>query len=142
MNNSKGFVPLALLIIIVLIIGGVGYYLYSNGVINQVFTPSTKTPSSQINLDQVKITITKDGFVPSAVKIKKGQSVEWTNTDTKLHQVAPDPHPSHTSLPELAETDPIELDESISFSFEKTGTFTYHDHLNPLKFKGTIVIEE
>lgn len=141
-NNSKGFAPLALLIIIVLVIFGIGYYLYKSGYSKEQ-SPSTVTQISapQINLDQVKITITKNGFEPATVKIKKGQTVEWVNEDVKDHQIAPDPHPAHTSLPALAETDPIESEESMSFIFEQTGTYTYHDHLNPLKFKGAVIVE-
>lgn len=94
-----------------------------------------------IPVAQATVTITKTGFVPATIKIKKGQQVTWTNTDTKDHQVSADPHPSHSSLPNLSETSKILPQESMSFTFEKTGTYGYHDELNPLTLKGTVIVE-
>lgn len=86
------------------------------------------------------VEITKAGFYPATISVKKGSVVTWTNKDTKPHQVASDPHPTHTALPGLGSI-VLTKGDSFSFIFEKTGTYTYHDHLNPLKFKGTIIVE-
>src|SRR5438105_12301760 len=47
------------------------------------------------------VSITSQGFVPETIKIKKGEQVKWTNTDTASHQVASDPYPTHSNLPGL-----------------------------------------
>ena len=86
------------------------------------------------------VTISKDGFSPATLKIKKGQSVEWTNKDDALHQIAADPHPTHSSIPELF-SDPLNKGESYAFTFDTSGSFTYHDEMNPLTVLGTIIVE-
>ena len=142
MNNTKGFAPIVLIIVILLAAGGVGFYLIKNGLVDPALLKVKPTPSpAEVNLGQVKVTITKKGFISETIIIKKGQSVEWVNEDSENHQVAPDPHPSHTSLPALGETDPIAPNESMVFTFENTGKFAYHDHLNPLKYKGIVIVD-
>jgi plastocyanin len=86
------------------------------------------------------VEISKDGFVPATISVKKGQVVVWTNNDQKPHQVATDPYPSNDTVAGLL-SDPLTTGDSFSFTFDQTGTFTYHDNLNPLKLKGTIVVE-
>ena len=44
------------------------------------------------------------------------------------------------SLSGLTDSDVLDPNDSFSFTFENTGTFTYHDELNPSKFKGTIIV--
>ena len=68
--------------------------------------------------------------------------VTWTNNDKAPHIVASDPHPSHTNLEGLDSISDIAPNNSYSYIFEKTGEYTYHDHLNPFKFKGTVVVTE
>ncbi|MBW3538538.1 cupredoxin domain-containing protein, partial [Candidatus Parcubacteria bacterium] len=88
----------------------------------------------------VAVTITDQGFVPATVQVPAGSRVTWTNSDAAAHQVAADPHPTHDSLPGLQS---IALGKGGSFShtFDAPGTYTYHDHQNPLKFRGTVVVE-
>src|SRR3990167_9423379 len=45
------------------------------------------------------VTISKNGFVPATLSIKKSQTVEWVNNDDVPHRVASNPHPTHTGLP-------------------------------------------
>lgn len=92
-------------------------------------------------LTPAQVTITSTGFVPAVINIKPGQQVIWINQDKVLHQVAADPHPTHTSLPGFDSAEPSKTKETYAFTFEKSGTFTYHDHLNPLKFKGTVIVK-
>lgn len=86
------------------------------------------------------VSITEEGFSPATIQITKGSAVRWTNTDSSPHQIASDPHPTNTSLPGLY-SDPLAEGDSYSYTFEKSGTYTYHDHLNPLKFKGTVIVK-
>jgi len=87
------------------------------------------------------VQITDANFVPATVKIKQGQSVTWTNTDTRLHQVAADPYPSHSKLPSLFSEESLAQNESYTFTFDKAGTYTYHDPLNPTTLKATVIVE-
>lgn len=87
------------------------------------------------------VTISANGFTPQTIKIKKGQTIEWINDDSNSHQIASDPFPDHSTLPDLFVESPLGKGESFSYTFEKTGTFTYHDQLKPAAFKGTVIVE-
>lgn len=90
-------------------------------------------------LDSAEVYVTKDGFSPAVIKIDKGQSVTWTNQDTSVHQIAAGPHPTHSSLPELF-SDPLNSNETYSFVFDTSGTYTVHDELNPLTNQATVIV--
>jgi len=79
--------------------------------------------------------------ITDTISVKKGTVVTWNNKDSAPHWVASDPHPVHNQLPGFDSVRKIAAGESYPFTFEKTGTFTYHDHLNPLKFKGTVIVK-
>lgn len=88
------------------------------------------------------VELSPSGFIPSTLKIKKGTAVTFTNGSDQLYWIASDPHPIHTLLPEFDSQQPIETGGTFTFIFDKVGTFTYHDHLNPLRFNGTVIVEE
>jgi plastocyanin len=77
------------------------------------------------------ITITDTGFQPAQMIIKKNTVVTWTNTDTTGHTVGANPYPTHDSLKALASKALIK-GEKYSFTFDKAGTYNYHDDLHPL----------
>lgn len=93
------------------------------------------------NDDVATVTITDTGFVPQTIKIKKGQTVQWVNNGITPHQVASDPYPDHSALPHLFAESPLGTDESFSYTFEDTGTYTYHDQLKPAELTGTVIVE-
>ena len=142
-NQGQGsgitkWINVSLAVILVAAVLGLIWLLYFN---NQRTKETTKTtPSPAIAASEAKVSITKDGFVPATISIKKGSQVTWANQDSSSHQIASDPHPTHTSLKALL-SDQLAKDDSFSFIFEKAGTFTYHDELNPLKFQGTVKVQ-
>ena len=87
------------------------------------------------------VKITGKGFDPQTLRIKKGQQVEWVNQDADAHQVASDPFPDHSLLPDLFADSPMSKGESFTYTFEDAGTYTYHDQLKPADFKGTVIVE-
>ena len=102
-------------------------------------------PASTTNVvepqEVAKVSITSTGFLPATIKIKAGTQVDWTNNDTVNHQIAADPYKTYTTLPELSGVQPIGPNDLFGFTFEKVGTYTYHDELNPSKFSGTVIVE-
>ncbi|HKR81610.1 MAG TPA: cupredoxin domain-containing protein [Candidatus Saccharimonadales bacterium] len=86
------------------------------------------------------VQITDSSFSPSTIRIKKNQSVTWTNNDTAAHQIASDPYPSHSILPSLNSVS-LNQNDSYTYTFENTGTFTYHDPQNPSELRGTVIVE-
>ena len=89
-----------------------------------------------------QVEITKDGFVPATLVIKKNTQVIFKNTDSKFHRVASDPYPINDKLPDFNSQNNIASDGTYSFLFKEIGTWTYHDDLTPFDFVGTIVVVE
>ncbi|MBX4187689.1 MAG: cupredoxin domain-containing protein [Candidatus Doudnabacteria bacterium] len=93
-------------------------------------TPQPKT---------VNIMISNNKFSQSPVTIDANDTVIWVNQDTVNHQIASDPHPTHTDLPEL-ESGLLATNQTYNFKFTTSGTFNYHDHLNP-SIKGVVIVK-
>ncbi len=85
------------------------------------------------------ITITKDGFVPANLVVKKGTKIEWVNTDSAIHQIQANPHPTGTSLPGLSSAI-LNTNQSYQYTANTSGSFGYHDHINPT-VNGTLEVK-
>lgn len=127
-KKGKGMRLLVVVVVVVLLGALAGYFLMNRG-------------SSASESDTAQVVITAARFTPSTIKIKKGQSVAWVNQDGQAHQIASDPYPSEDLLPALNSQEPLARGESYTFTFDKAGTYTYHDHLNPLALRGTVIVE-
>jgi len=102
-------------------------------------TPDISAPAA--TLSKVVINMTDTGFEPSAVTVKKGQTVEFVNTGKETHWPASDLHPTHEIYPEFDADKPVKPGESYSFVFEKVGKWNMHDHLHA-RFRGSIEVTE
>ncbi len=98
------------------------------------------------------VTYTSNGFSPKEVTVKKGGTVMWKNTSGGKMWVASAQHPSHTvyagttreeHCPDTARTafDQCVGGGDYSFTFDKVGTWGYHDHLKSSFFGKITVIE-
>jgi len=87
-----------------------------------------------------EVKISNFAFVPQAITIKAGDTVTWTNEDSVPHDVASNPHPTHTDLPGLRSGE-LQKGQSYNFTFTQAGTWGYHCHLHP-SMAGTVVVEE
>lgn len=151
-----------LAVIILLIIGAVVLYQkkanYTQPA-NQTTTTQTGADFSEPaesgeRTEEKIITKTDAGFSPNSITIKKGETVIWKNQSTGAFWPASAMHPTHTAYdgtalsehcPDTAKTafdacQGIATGGSWSFTFEKTGSWKYHDHLNPGHF-GTVSVE-
>lgn len=104
-----------------------------------IFAITRKDAEVAVSVPTVEITET--GFNPLVIKVKRGERVQWVNKDSRMHQVAADPHPTSESLPSLKSTEPLLEQETYTAVFEKSGTFTYHDFLDPMGYQATIIVE-
>lgn len=110
-----------------------------------------KTPSSGQNI----ITYTDTGgYSPPLLTIKKGETVIFKNQSSRTMWPASAAHPNHTVYngTSLGQHCPdssgsafdacrqFSPGQTWSFKFDKTGTWRYHDHLNPGSI-GTVVVE-
>ena len=106
----------------------------------QVISPSTGVtgPSG------ATVTITAAGVSPSQVSITVGQSVTFVNNDTRPHEMASDPHPTHGTCPGIeAGIGTLGVGQTkLTQGFSTAGTCGYHDHLNSgtASLQGTITI--
>ena len=90
------------------------------------------------------ITITANGVSTQQVSITIGQSVTFVNNDTRAHEMASDPHPTHGTCPGIeAGIGTLAAGQTkLTQGFANAGTCGYHDHLNSgtASLQGTIVI--
>jgi plastocyanin len=90
------------------------------------------------------VTITANGVSPSQVSITIGQSVTFINNDTRAHEMASDPHPTHGTCPGIESgIGTLAAGQTkLTQGFANAGTCGYHDHLNSgtASLQGTIVI--
>lgn len=82
-----------------------------------------------------------NGFSPRILNIKVGQVVRFVNETGKPASIASDPHPVHTAYAEFDQWKTNQRGQNeFRFTFEKAGTWTYHDHLNP-GMTGTVIVK-
>ena len=105
---------------------------------------SPTTPSGGAGPSGAIITVGANGAVsPSSVSISVGQSVTFVNNHTRSHELASDPHPSHTQCPSINALGSIAAGQTkLTNSFSGAGTCGFHDHNEPDNgsLKGTITI--
>ena len=137
------------LLAIVLVIGGIiTFGNKKDNNTNQAATTNTSAPASN-STDTTNTTtqpaaatavISYNGnlFSPSQVTIKKGDTVSVKNDSSVEVDFESDPHPTHTSEPEL-NAGIIMPGQSQSFTVTRVGSWGYHNHLNQTQ-TGTIVV--
>lgn len=103
--------------------------------------PEQKQEQSNVLSGSVSIIMSDDAFSPSEMTVKKGTTVTFINNGSNLKWPASAPHPTHTDYPEFDPKQSIVAGQSWSFTFDKTGTWKYHDHLNSAR-RGTIIVVE
>jgi len=124
--------------IIVLVLLGGGAYLFLRQ--SDTHTNTTNVTNTQNDKPAAAtITYSDSGYSPASVTVKSGEAVEIKNTSSHAMQFDSDPHPIHTNDPEL-NVGSVNPGESMKFTVSKTGTFGYHNHLNPSD-KGTIIVK-
>jgi plastocyanin len=83
--------------------------------------------------DSATITISSSGTVsPSTVTIRQGGRVTFVNSDSNAHDMASDPHPSHTDCQEMNQVGFLAAGQSrTSGNFNTVRTCGFHDHNRP-----------
>jgi plastocyanin len=96
-------------------------------------TPPTGGGGTGSASDSATITITSAGVVsPSTVTIRQGGRVTFVNGDTRPHDMASDPHPSHEDCPPMDQVGFLAAGQSrTSGNFNTVRTCGFHDHNLP-----------
>ncbi len=86
-----------------------------------------------------EVKYTNRGFMPAKLDLKNGDVVTFVNNSDLYFWPASDLHPSHLLYPEFDPKKALEKGETWKFVFRKSGTWGFHDHLDPTK-RGEIKI--
>ncbi len=101
---------------------------------------TTRQPATIVQQSTANVTITDKGFVPATIVVQKGTRITWTNTDKVSHQIQANPYPTGKSLPSL-KSHILNNQQVYEYTANTTGTFNYHDYLNPTT-NGTIQVKD
>ncbi len=150
-------------VIVVLVTGG--WFLFKGTpaqapttevpVTNQVPVVGSTTPEMIVEnaAPEITVTYTDQGFSPKEISIVQGTKVNFINQSSGKMWVASAMHPAHTvysgtSLSQhCPDTTGSAFDECVgdevgttfSFTFNKVGTWKYHDHINSKMF-GSVTV--
>jgi plastocyanin len=80
---------------------------------------------------------------PRTLTVPPGTRVTFVNNDTRVHDMASDPHPAHTDCPELNQVgflSPGQSRQSANLNTVRTCTFHDHNRESDTNLQGTIII--
>src|SRR3954453_14064416 len=90
---------------------------------------ATLVVAGSAGADTKSVQITRQGFTPSSTTVNIGDSVTWRNADTVNHQVVANDGSFASPV--------LKAGETYTFTFQKTGTTSYHDSFATTK-KGSV----
>lgn len=145
---------IAIVIIAVIVLGG--YFLFKGAyqptpvipqTSNQQTAPQPPAAQSPIAEEGV-VTYTDSGYSPSAITVKKGETITFKNQSSRSMWTASAVHPTHRGYPTTGgcigstfdACKGIQPGNSWPFKFDIAGTWKYHNHLNPSD-TGAVVVE-
>ena len=139
-------------IVIILILVGVLTFKFTGNSVSDSPTSPVPAPGFEdipemiVNADSgsespttFTVEITSSGFSPRILEISSGDTVTWTNRDSRSHWPASAVHPTHTIYSEFDARRGLSPGGEYSFTFERIGEWNYHDHLSP-SLTGTIIV--
>ena len=148
-------------IVIIIVIAGAGWWFVSQSAPAPVTTNNTETgnltgtvaPGTETAPKTVTVLYGSDGFSPSSVTIKAGDTVTFVNNGGGDMWVASAAHPAHSGYDgtdrathcAAGYTGAVPFDQcaagtNYSFMFQKAGTWAYHNHSNAGHF-GKVIVE-
>ena len=77
------------------------------------------------------VEIANHQFAPASITIKQGTVIKWTNDDPMPHSVVADDAPFQSP--------PLNRTDGFTFTFDQTGTYTYHCGIHP-DMHGTVIV--
>lgn len=119
-------------IVVILVLGG-GYFLFNKNSSDKKATNSTNSTAVETTSNikaAATITYSSNGFSPKLTSVKSGDEVAVNNSSSSSLQMQSDPHPAHTDDTDL-NVGLVSAGETKNFTVTKTGTFGFHNHLNP-----------
>lgn len=144
--------------LLVLLVGvGAGWYFLQGGKpVQETTTPPVIKPTigSELpatgsaggsggdkGIERPTVAYTDTGFAPKTVTVKKGTNITFINSSSKSMWVASAVHPTHQLLPGFDQLKSVSVGGSYEYTFEKVGTWKYHNHVQASD-TGTVVVTE
>lgn len=137
------------LVILVLIGAGIVWLIvnktsspstHNNSSNNTSGTNSTDNSATQtVQSGNVAVAMQDEAFSPQSIKIKKGTKVTWTNNDSMQHNVVADDASNAAGLP--TDNELFGKGGTYSFTFNTTGTFSYHCTVHPFMTGSVEVVD-
>ena len=97
------------------------------------------TPEQTASVNDNTIYISRDGFSPSTLTVKKGSTVRWVNVDS-----TEDPqlyNPTHRiKIPNVYTGQTLSPGQGWSWKFTETGVYNYQDMVHT-DLRGTVTVE-
>ncbi|MBI3273813.1 MAG: hypothetical protein HYZ69_01585 [Candidatus Colwellbacteria bacterium] len=134
-------------IVIILVVAG-GYFLWGEKAQAPVSLEPQALEQRTPKVPAHMVSYTDNGYTPSVIIIKTGESITFKNDSSKAMWPASAMHPTHIAYPTtggcLGSTFDacagIQPGKTWSFTFDIPGAWKYHDHLTPTFF-GAITVE-
>lgn len=110
-------------------------------------TPTSPSPpggSGGTPPSTATLTIGPDGISPSSVTIARGGRVTLINNSNRVHEIASDPHPSHTDCPEINLFGALSPGQTGMTGVLNTARVCrFHDHRDPgnAGLRGAITVQ-
>ncbi|MCX6736138.1 MAG: cupredoxin domain-containing protein [Candidatus Parcubacteria bacterium] len=118
------------LVVIVVVVAILAIFALTQQKKTEQNLPPVKYEKPVITAQIRQISIKNFAFVPSDMKVKKGDIIIWTNEDSAPHQI------SGTDF----KSDVIKTGFTYSSTFNQEGSFDYICSIHP-SMKGTITVE-
>ena len=118
----------------------VAVYVSTGKPVPNSITEPTVSFDKTMGMSMATVHYTNTGFEPKTLTVPVGTMVEFVNDSDIEMWVASNPHPQHDILPTFDEFDGVKKGEVYTYTFDKKGTWPYHDHINAAK-EGVIVVQ-
>lgn len=129
-NKKKWWFLGGIIVVAVLIIAAAVWYLQMQAVDQESAAPA---PTAQVDISK--------NLVPATIHISKGQSVTWTNTTDRTHNLVAKSDDDANAVDGFGTPNALKNGENYSYTFDTVGTFTYSDPSDPTHFSGTVVVQ-
>lgn len=139
--HQKNFIVIAA----VIVLAGIGYYLWRSPAPQRAPAPAP-APAANRGAQTHNVSMNTEGFTanaktPTDLTIRAGDSVVFTNDETRDRWPASAIHPTHLLCPGFDARDPVKSGESYSHTFTAAQECPFHDHLIPT-LRGKITVTE
>jgi len=108
----------------------VAVYVKTGQPVPASITEPTVMMDKTMGMNMATVHYTNKGFDPKTITVPVGTMVEFINETDGDMWVASNPHPQHSVLPTFDEFDSVPKGGNYTYTFDKKGTWPYHDHEN------------